>query len=90
MAITYRVEVAASFTPAQWRQIIQALGGSGATGIERQFVRQIRSQVQDALRETRKLRQDERPAVEKEANRLAGIDSQIADIDAALPDFDDA
>ena len=90
MPITYRIEVSASLTPAQWRQIVVSLGGSGGTGIERQLVRQIRRQVQDALRETRRLRQGERPAVQKEASKLLNIDEQIADIEAALPDFDDA
>jgi len=89
MAINFKVWVKASATPAQWRQILIDMGGSGATGPTRVFVRKIRNQLKAALLETKHQREVERPEIAATSARLPGIDQQITDIDAALPDFED-
>lgn len=87
MAANFLIDIHLTGTPAQLKALLDALGGDAATGIARAVVRQLRRQGRAALLATKDVRVGERPPLVADTAKLIVVDQQIADIDAALPDF---
>ena len=84
-----KIAVQASATIPQWRQVVQALGGSSATGPARALVREIRRSVRAALATRQGELETDRAELQKSADKIPDIDSELDDIASELPQWPD-
>ena len=82
-----KIPVQLSATVAQWRQVVQALGGTSATGPARVVVRQIARSVRAGLATRQGDLEVDRDQLQRQADKIPDIDQELTDIANELPQW---